>query len=53
MKTYTLYRAFDAITLTADELLAAFDEAEKDGFHIERLENEKVWGADAYMIYYW
>ena len=53
MKTYTLYRAFDAITLTADGLLAAFDEAEKDGFHIERLENEKVWGANAYMIYYW
>ena len=53
MKTYTLYRAVDAITLTADELLAAFDEAEKNGYHIEKLENEKVWGENAYMIYYW
>lgn len=53
MKTYTLYRAADAITLTADELLAAFDEAEKNGYHIERLEKEEVWGADAYMICYW
>ena len=53
MKTYTLYSASDVIALTADELLAAFDEAEKDGFHIEKLENEDFWGANAYMIYYW
>jgi hypothetical protein len=52
-KTYTLLRAADAITLTADELLAAFDEAERNGYHIEKFEDSGFWGENTYMICYW
>ena len=52
-KTYTLLRAFDSITVTADELLAIMDEELKNGNHVEQVENTEFWGENTYMICYW
>ena len=52
-KTYTLLRAADAITVTADELLALMDEVLEYGYHIEKFEDSGFWGENTYMICYW
>ena len=52
-KTYTLLRAFDSITVTADELLAIMDEELENGNHVEQVENTEFWGENTYMICYW
>ena len=52
-RTYTLLRAFDSITVTADELLEIMDEELEKGHHVEKLENIEFWGDNTYMICYW